>query len=365
MFKLRSEQGLARTGVLETAHGRVETPNFKAVATKGAVKYIEPDDLKEMGASSVISNAFILSLRPGLEIIEDHGGLHKFMDWDQTIFTDCGGFQVFSMENDFHLKTSDKGIEFKSPFDGKLQRLTPETVMDIQNRLGSDVAMALDHMPLYGCSKEDAIESIKHTHVWMEQCKNIHNNDKQLLFGIAQGSIYPELRKKSIKFIDSLDFDGIAYGGLAIGEPKDKMFDMIKLSTENCSKEKMHYAMGIGSPNDLLKCIELGVDTFDSVFPTRNARHGCIFTRDGSINIENSEFKNDYNPLDNNCSCKVCKRYTRSYLRHLIRTKEPLGYRLASYHNLYFIQEMMRDVRKAINNNEFDSFKKDFLEKWN
>jgi queuine tRNA-ribosyltransferase len=286
------------------------------------------------------------------------------MGWDRTIYTDCGGFQVLSLEHDFHLNTSDKGIEFRSPFDGKKHLLNPKKLMEIQNRLGSDVAMALDHMPTYGCTKEEAIASLNRTHIWMKECKELHNNDKQLLFGIAQGSVYPDLRKKSVKYIDSLDFDGIAFGGLAIGEPKDKMMEMVKIGTENCSEEKPRYVMGIGSPEDLLKCISLGVDTFDSVFPTRNARHGHIFTHNGPISIENAPFRNDYSPLDGKCKCDVCKKYTRSYMHHLFRTKEPLGLRLASYHNLYFIQDMLKEVRKAIKNNEFEEYKKYFLDRY-
>ena len=364
MFTIKAEDNQARTGVLKTAHGKVETPSFMPVATKAAVKLITTHDLEEMGAQSLISNAFILYLRPGLEIIEEHKGLHNFMHWHNTIFTDCGGFQVLSMEQDFHLKTHDKGIEFKSPFDGTKHSLTPEKTMEIENRLGSDVAMALDHMPLYGCTREQAIDSLKHTHKWMEECKKLHDNDKQLLFGIAQGSIYPDLRKLSIKFIDKLDFDGIAYGGLAVGEPKEKMYEMIKISSENCSKEKPHYLMGVGSPEDLLKCITLGIDTFDSVFPTRNARHAQIFTHNGPINIDNSRFKNDYSALDEECKCQVCKKHTKSYISHLFKTGEPLGLRLASYHNLYFIQDLMKNTRKSINNSEFEDFKKEFLDNY-
>jgi queuine tRNA-ribosyltransferase len=362
MFTIKAEEGMARTAILETAHGKIETPSFKPVATKGAVKLITTTELDEMGVQELISNAFILYLRPGLEIIEDHGGLHKFMFWNNSIFTDCGGFQVMSLYDEFKPKVHDKGIEFKSPFDGTKHLLTPEKTMEIEQRLGSDVAMALDHMPLAGCTKQEAIESLKHTHKWMEDCRKIHKHDKQLLFGIAQGGIFPDLRKKSIEFIDSLNFDGIAFGGLAIGEPKEKMFEMIKLSSENCSKNKPRYAMGIGCPSDLLKCIELGVDTFDSVFPTRNARHGSLFTRKGPINIDNSRFKQDYKPIDPECDCKVCKRYTRSYFYHLFKRNEPLGLRLASYHNLYFIQKMMKEVRKAISNNEFKDYKKEFLD---
>ena len=364
MFKIKSESGGARTGIIRTVHGNIETPNFKAVATKGAVKMITTDELKEIGAQEVISNAFILYLRPGLEIIEAHGGLHKFMDWDRAIFTDCGGFQVLSMEKEFHVKTTMRGIEFRSPFDGTNHILNPEKLMEIQNRLGSDVAMALDDMPLYGCTRDSAIESMKNTNRWMEECIKLHNNRKQLLFGIAQGSFFPDLRKKAVKFIDSLDFDGIAFGGLAIGEPKDKMYDMIKIGSANCSKEKPRYVMGVGSPADIIRCIGLGIDTFDSVWPTRNARHGHIFTNNGPMNIENSRFRKDYSMFDEECRCKVCRKHTKSYMSHLFKTREPLGFRLASYHNLFFMYDMLKDARKAIKDDEFGDFKREFLRRY-
>jgi queuine tRNA-ribosyltransferase len=205
---------------------------------------------------------------------------------------------------------------------------------------------------------------VRHTHMWMAECLKLHNNPKQLLFGIAQGSVYPDLRKKSIQYIDSLDFDGIAYGGLAVGEPKDKMYRMIKLSTENCTADKPHYLMGVGNPIDLVECINLGVDSFDSVFPTRNARHGQIFTRKGPINIRNGKLNHDYSALDEDCKCIVCKRHTKAYMHHLHRTSEPLGYRLATYHNLFFIQELLREIRKAIKNQEFASFRKNFVKEY-
>jgi queuine tRNA-ribosyltransferase len=361
MFNIKAEDGNARTGRIKTAHGYVDTPNFKAVATKGAVKLITTEELKEMGSQEIICNAFILSLRPGLKIIEQHGGLHKFMDWDRTIFTDCGGFQVFSLEQDFHLGITDKGISFRSPFDGTKHLLTPEKTIEIQKSLGSDAAMALDHMPLAGCTREEAILSLKHTHKWMEECRKLHTGGKQLIFGISQGSVFPDLRKKSVRFIDSLDFDGIAFGGLAIGEPKEKMYEMINISVKNCSNDKPRYLMGVGSPEDILKCVSLGVDTFDSVFPTRNARHGQIFTHKGPINIDNACFRDDLSGLDEGCKCKVCRKHTKSYLYHLFKTREPLGLRLASYHNLYFIQDLLKSAKKAINNNEYRDFMKEFL----
>ena len=371
MFDLKATENNARLGQLKTAHGIVDTPSFMAVGTKGAVKLITTSELEDMGAQAMISNAFILYLRPGLEVIKAHGGLHKFMHWHNTSFTDCGGFQVLSLgeemnnKDNFLLGKSINGIKFKSPFDGTKHLLNPETVMEIEHALGSDVAMALDDMPLYGCTYDQAVESLKNTHTWMKDCKRIHDDkysEKQLLFGIAQGSVFPDLRLKSIKYIDSLDFDGIAFGGLCIGEPKEKMHEMVKLSTENCSKEKPRYLMGVGSPEDLLECISLGVDIFDSVFPTRNARHGYLFTSKGDIkDITKAQYREDYTPLDENCKCDVCKKHTKSYMHHLFKTKEPLGLRLASYHNLFFIQDLLKSVRKAISNNEFTDFKKDFL----
>lgn len=361
MYRISAEDGRARSGVLETAHGKVHTPCFKPVATKGAVKLICTEELKEIGAEALISNAFILSLKPGLEIIEEHGGLHGFIGWDRSIFTDSGGFQIMSLGDGFLSGTSEKGITFKSPFDGKSHLLTPEKAMETQSRLGSDVAMGLDHMPLYGCSEGEAAESVRNTHKWMMECRRLHDNDQQLLFGIAQGSVYPELRKKSVAFIDRLDFDGIAFGGLAVGEPKEEMHRMIRLSSENCLWEKPRYVMGVGSPVDIIKCISMGVDTFDSVFPTRNARHASIFTWKGPINIENSEYRRDTDPLDSECRCAVCRKHPRAYMSHLIRTGERLGQRLASFHNLYFMQELMRHARKAIESGEFGTFSENFI----
>ena len=369
MFSIDAQDGLARTGSLKTAHGTLRTPCFKAVATKSAVKMMSSDGLKEIGQQAVISNAFILSLRPGLEVIRAHGGLHSFMDFDRTIYTDSGGFQILSLGDEFHVKTTDKGLSFRSPFDGSHQTLSPKSCMQIQQTLGSDVAMALDHMPLYGSTKEQAIESLKHTHDWMQRCKKIHTGEsiygkRQLLFGIAQGGVYPDLRLKSIRFIDSLDFDGIAFGGLAVGEPKEKMFEMIDLSSRNCSEEKPRYVMGLGSPEDIVKAVDKGVDTFDSIFPTRNARHGHLFTSDGVLRIENAAYRQDYGPIDNDCSCKICKKYTRSYIHHLLRTREPLGKMLATYHNLYFMQDLVKKIQKAIQAQEFSDFKKEFLARY-
>ena len=367
MFKITSSSGNARAGVLKTAHGKMHTPCFKAVATKAAVKYMPSFMLEKIGQEAIISNAFLLSLRPGLETIKQYGGIHKFMDFNGTIFTDCGGFQVLSLVNDHHLNTTPKGLMFRSPFDGTKVTLTPKNLVQIQHTINSDVAMALDHMPLYGCSKEEAKQSVDNTYAWMKECKNLHDelrestNSKQLMFGIAQGSVYPELREKSTRQIDSLGFDGIAFGGLAVGEPRDQTLKMIELSIKNCSWEKPHYAMGVGNPVDVLNCISLGVDTFDSVFPTRNARHGHLFTRQGTINIKNSKFRNVHSPIDEKCNCETCKRYTIAYVHHLFRAKERVAEMLCTVHNLTFMQELMKDSRKAIEEDRFEEFKDKFI----
>jgi len=358
MFKLIHSDGKARIGRLKTKHGIVETPLFMPVATKGAVKLIDTSELKEMNVQGIISNAFLLSLKPGLDIAKD---LHKFMDWNRVIFTDSGGFQILSMNNVFK-GIKKNGINFKNPFNGEEHLLTPEKVMEIQKILGSDVAMALDHMPLYGLDFKKVKEAVEDTHRWAEICLE-KKNEKQLLFGIAQGGIYPELRKKSTEFINSLDFDGVALGGLCIGESKEDMHKMIKLSIP-LIKDKPRYLMGVGSPVELINCIGEGIDVFDSVFPTRNARHGHIITKKGAVNIENSEYRKDFSALDENCKCKVCRKYSKAYINHLFNSTEYLGLRLATYHNLFFIQNLIKEVKKAIKEKNFEKFKKEFIKNY-
>ena len=358
MFRLIHSDGKARIGKLKTKHGIVETPLFMPVATKEAVKLIDTSELKEMNVQGIISNAFLLSLKPGLDIAKD---LHKFMDWDRIIFTDSGGFQILSMNNVFK-GIKKNGINFKNPFNGEEHLLTPEKVMEIQKILGSDVAMALDHMPLYGLDFKKIKEAVDDTHRWAEICLE-KKNEKQLLFGIAQGGIYPELRKKSTEFINSLGFDGVALGGLCIGESKEEMHKMIKLSIP-LIKDKPRYLMGVGNPVDLINCIGEGIDIFDSVFPTRNARHGHVMTKKGVVNIENSRYRKDFSALDENCRCKVCRKYSKAYINHLFNSTEYLGLRLATYHNLFFIQNLIKDVKKAIKEENFDKFKKEFTENY-
>jgi len=362
MFKISHKDKNARIGVLKTAHGNIETPFFMPVATKATVKFASFEDLKRMKAEAIISNAFVLYLNPGLEAIEKFKGLHKFMNYRGVIFTDCGGFQI--LRESFIPKTEDKGILFISPFDGKKILLTPEMIMDIESRIGSDVAMVLDDVVEYEGSYEKAKGCMERTHKWAKECRKYHSNKKQLLFGICHGGFFEELRKESAKFINRLKLDGVAIGGLCIGEPKETMYKMLDCSLKNISKDKPRYLMGVGSPDDLVKCIEKGVDIFDSVFPTQNARHGTIFTWKGRIKINNRKYRNDKKSLDEQCNCYVCKSFSRAYINYLMKVNEYIYMRYTTYHNLYFLQRLMERIRKAIKEGKFSEFKKEFLKKY-
>ncbi len=359
MFKVVHEQGRARVGELKTKTGTYKTPFFMPVSTKAAPKYMDFDDLKESGSYATISNAFLLYLKPGLDIIKKHRGIHGFMNWDGCSFTDSGGFQVLSLNN-FKKRFSDKGLLFSSPYDGSKHLLNPETVMKIEQTIGADVAMAIDQMPLYGDSKDLVEQATNRTHLWAEECLRHHTDKSQLLFGICQGGVFPDLREKSAKFISKLNFDGFAIGGLAVGEPKEDMRKMVKIATEILPKNKPRYLMGVGSPKDIIESVIQGVDIFDSVYPTRCARHGKIMTKEGYIKLANSKFKDDLNPLDKNCQCKICKNYTRSYLHHLLRLNEPLGSRLLSIHNISFVQNLMKEIRQAIINGNLEDLKNEY-----
>ncbi|MDO8740070.1 MAG: tRNA guanosine(34) transglycosylase Tgt [Candidatus Woesearchaeota archaeon] len=361
MYKILKEdpKTKARIGKLKTRHAAAETPFFMPVATKASVKLITSDELKEMGAKAIICNSLVLFLRPGLEIIKKAHGLHKFMNFNDVIFTDSGGFQT--ADKSFAPVITNNGVLFKSPFDGVPHLITPEKAANIQEELGSDVAMVLDDMPPYGKSKDYVIESLKRTHDWASRFKNFHKDSKQLVFGITQGGTFKDLRKISCELISKLDFDGIALGGLSIGEPKKLMYGMIDYSERFLPKDTPRYLMGVGSPEDIIDCVSHGIDVFDSCMPTRNARHGTLFTSNGKVLIENREYKEDFRPLDKNCDCYVCKNHTRAYLNYLIRMKEPTGLRLVSYHNVYFVQNLMKEIRTAIKENGFEKFRKEFL----
>lgn len=359
MFKLISKSKNARLGILKTSHFEVETPCFMPVATKAAAKYLSPRELIETGTQQIICNGFVLSLTPGIDVIEKAGKLHKFMGFERSIFTDSGGFQVLLPE--FLVKVEERGVHFKSPFDGKTRLFRPEDSIAIQNRLSSDVAMCLDDVPHYGESKEYFEKSLKRTNRWAQRCKESHKNKKQLLFGISQGGTFPDLRKQSIEFLNKLNFDGIALGGLCIGEPKTEMYKSLDSCMHLIPEDKPRYLMGVGSPEDILESIEKGIDIFDSVFPTRNARHGDLFTSKGILKMNNSSLKTDTSKPDENCDCYVCRNFTKAYLSHLIRADEPLGKKLLTFHNVYFIQNLMKQSREAIKSNTFEKFKKEFL----
>ncbi len=352
MFKLEceDERSSARIGKLYTEHGVVETPCFLPVATKASVKTLSIAELEELGVEALISNAFLLYLKPGLEVIEKCNGLHNFMGFGKTIFTDSGGFQV--VRKDFEPRVSKRGITLRSPFDNSRHLLTPEKCMEIQNTLSSDVAMVLDECPPYGLEYEYYVKAVKRTLDWAEKCKKAHKNEKQLLFAIVQGGVYQDLRKLCTEKLIKLEFDGYGIGGLSLGEPREKMLEVLTKSVELLPKDKPRYLMGVGSPEEIIKCVSLGIDIFDSSFPTRNARHGTIYTKKGKYNITKGRFKDDFTPLEEGCRCFTCRNYTKAYVHHLFKVKEMLGMRLATIHNLSYIHDLMAKIKRAIRNNE-------------
>lgn len=361
MFDIKSELGDARVGELKTKTGRYGTPFFMPVATMGTGKCISTDDYRSMGARNIICNAFVLSMMPGADVIKEAGGIHKFIDFDGCVFTDCGGFQA---SRQMHEKSSKKALHFVSPFDGSKQIITPERIMNIEMDIGCDVAMALDSMAGYGSTRDEFIEAMKKTHRWAEESLKFHTDDKQLLFGICQGGYEDDLRRISAHFIDSLDFDGVAIGGLAIGEPRHEMYKALDAALPKISKSKPRYVMGEGNPVDILECVSRGVDCFDSVYPTKNGRHDLIFTWDGMVEISKGVYKKDFSALDEECGCFVCKNFSKAYMYHLSKLKEPAGKRYRSYHNLYFMQRFMERIRLEIKEGSFDKFKEEFKAKW-
>ena len=358
MFEVVAEEKDARTGELHTKHGVVETPCFMPVATKATVKTLTSDELDEIGTQAVITNALHLYLNPGVDILKNIG-IHRFMDWSKTVFTDSGGFQLI---RNFNLKVTNKGLMFK--IDKTKHFFTPEKCTQTQNQIGSDVAMVLDDCPSYGSSYETVKDSLKRTVEWASRCKNTHKKSEQLIFGIIQGSVFPDLRKTCAEKLLGIGFDGYAVGGLTIGEPKEEMLRILKCTVPLIPKNKPRYMMGLGSPEDILESISLGIDIFDSAFPTRNARHRTAITRHGNFEITKKKYINDFSAIDEKCGCCTCKNYTKAYIHHLFKEKELLGMRLLSIHNLYFILNMMKGVRKAIRNNEFDEYKKGFMQEY-
>ncbi|MFH0978122.1 MAG: tRNA guanosine(34) transglycosylase Tgt [Candidatus Woesearchaeota archaeon] len=359
MFRIVKSDSSARLARLSTLHGVLETPVFLPVATKATAKHLSPHELSALGSKAIICNSFLLSLRPGVKLVKKFGGLHKFMDWHNVIFTDSGGFQILS--EPFFKKTTPAGGYFKSPFDGQTSFLSPEKAIGIQESLGSDVMMCLDEMPLFSQTKNQVAASTRMTHSWARKCLAARKNRKHLLFGICQGGIYPDLRKESAKLISSLDFDGISIGGLAVGEPQKKMLDMLKVVEHILPEDKPHYLMGVGSPDDMIKAISLGVDIFDSAFPTQSARHGTLFTFGGKLKITNVKYREDRKSVEKDCDCYLCRSFSRAYLHHLFRINEPFGLRLASMHNIRFINRFIGQVKLAIKDNNLEKYKARFL----
>ncbi|MFH1316835.1 MAG: tRNA guanosine(34) transglycosylase Tgt [Candidatus Woesearchaeota archaeon] len=352
----------ARTGKLKTKSGVIETPFFMPVATKADVKLMTPDMLKQINTKAIISNSLLLSLYPGTGTIEKFGGIHKFMNFRGVIATDSGGFQI--IREGFEPKIDNFGLHFKNPYTGKNELLSPSKSIQIQNSLNSDIIMCLDDMLLPNSSKKRIEQGVKRTFEWAKLCKQNHKNKKQLLFGITQGGTDKKLRKKSIDLMTSLDFDGYSIGGLAIGEKKKDMFKIVRFSCNLLPKDKPRYLMGVGSPPELLEAISLGVDMFDSVYPTRTARRNSLLTKKGPLKILNSRYKDDKNPIEKDCKCYTCKNFTRAYLHHMARSKEFNGMMLNTIHNLHFVINLMEHARKHIKENSFLRFKNRFIKNY-
>lgn len=359
-FALLAQDGAARRGRLTLAHGVVETPVFMPVGTYGTVKAMAPNELVEMGATVVLGNTFHLWLRPGLEVIAAHGGLHRFMAWDRPILTDSGGFQVFSLGE--LRKISEEGVHFSSPINGDRLFLTPEISMKIQQVLNSDIVMIFDECTPYPASFDQAAQSMRLSLRWARRSRDEHDRlgNANALFGIVQGGMHEALRDESLMGLTEINFDGFAIGGLSVGEPKEEFSRILAYTAPQLPRDKPRYLMGVGTPEDLVFAVGQGIDMFDCVMPTRNARNGWLFTRWGDIKIKNAQYKTDTRPLDETCDCYTCRNFTRAYLHHLHRTQEILGARLNTIHNLFYYQALMAEMRDAIAQGIFTEFVRRF-----
>jgi queuine tRNA-ribosyltransferase len=353
-FSLHKTDSLARRGTLQLAHGMVETPAFMPVGTYGSVKAMSPVELREVGAQIVLGNTFHLWLRPGLEVIEAHSGLHRFMGWDGPILTDSGGFQVFSLGA--LRKITEEGVKFQSPVNGDKLFLTPEESMRIQRVLNSDIAMIFDECTPYPASELEAADSMRMSLRWASRSKAAHEGNPNALFGIVQGGMHEHLRDESLRELERIGFDGYAIGGLSVGEPKEDMLRILQHTAPQLPQDKPRYLMGVGTPEDIVAAVAQGIDMFDCVIPTRNARNGMMFTRLGDIKIKNAQYRMDMRPLDEQCACYTCRNFTRAYLHHLHRIGEILGARLNTIHNLYYYQQLMSEIRTAIEAGAFVDF---------
>lgn len=369
-FKVIKTEGRARRGVLQTVHGTVQTPLFMNVGTSAAIKGgVSPGDLKNIGCQVELSNTYHLHVRPGEDLIYKLGGLHKFMNWDRPILTDSGGFQVFSLAAIRSIK--EEGVHFNSHIDGAKIFMSPEISMQIQSKLASTIAMAFDECPSSVADRKYIQNSVDRTYRWLVRCKNEMQrlnsldetiNKNQMLFGINQGAIYNDIRIEQAKLISELDLDGYAIGGLAVGETNAEMYDVVETVEPYLPKQKPRYLMGVGTPVDILECVERGVDMFDCVMPSRNARHGNLFTSYGHINLNNNKYFWADEPIDPECDCPVCRTYSKAYIRHLFKAREMLPMRLCVIHNLYFYNKMMADIRDALDNGTFAEFKRQKVE---
>ena len=356
-FRVTATDGAARAGVLETAHGEVPTPAFMPVGTKATVKTLHPDEVRQLGASILLGNTYHLHFRPGDELIAELGGLHAFMGWDGPILTDSGGFQVFSLL-DTILGVDDEGVVFRSVYDGSPAQFTPESVAQIQASLGSDIAMCLDVCPPAGVSREELEEAVRRTTHWAQRQRAAARAPGQLVFGITQGASDPDLRRRSIEEVTALDFDGYALGGLSVGEPRSLTLEATSWAAPLLPEDRTRYFMGIGDAEGILEVIERGIDMFDCVLPTRTARTGSALTWEGRLNLRNARFARDPDPLDADCGCPACQRFSRAYIRHLVNQEELLGLRLLTLHNLYFVLDVTAQARAAIETGGLASFKR-------
>ncbi len=360
-FKLNNNDNNARRGQISFPRGTIETPAFMPVGTYGTVKAMTPEELVGIGAEIILGNTFHLMLRPGMEVIEEFGGLHSFMHWDKPILTDSGGFQVFSLAES--RKITEEGAHFKSPIDGSKVFLGPEEAIQIQHTLGADIVMIFDECTPFPATKKEVRESMELSLRWAERSKQAHGDNENALFGIVQGGMYKDLREESLNGLKEIGFDGYAIGGLSVGEPVELMMEVLDNLMTGMPQQKPRYLMGVGTPENLVESVRRGIDMFDCVMPTRNARNGHLFTEVGDIRIRNATHRHDQSPADENCACYTCQNYSRAYLHHLDKTNEILGARLNTIHNLYYYQYLMRGLRNAIASNELEKFVAEFYSK--
>lgn len=361
-YKLLKQDGNARAGLLETTHGVIETPIFMPVGTQASVKAMSPRDLAEVQAQIILSNTYHLYLRPGQDLVAEAGGLHRFMHWNKPILTDSGGFQVFSLAKLRDI--TEDGVTFRSHIDGSKHFFSPEKVMEIEQALGADIAMVFDVCSPYPAPKEQIVAALEKTTRWADRCKQCHTREDQALFGIVQGGLFNDLRRRSAEELLELDFPGYGIGGLSVGEPKPMMYDCLDHLLPLMPQDKPRYLMGVGSPDCLVEGVARGIDMFDCVLPTRIARNGTVFTRRGKLVVRNAVYARDFSPLEEGCTCYACQNFSRAYIRHLVKANEIFGLHLTTIHNLHFLLKLMQDIRENILAGTFSAFYKEFFANW-